>query len=182
MMTCTRRGAATLNSLCLKALYPKRSPKATLPGDPDSNPLNYQSREMVSSKPLEVPIFIGMKIYLTSNVSKENDFVNGMLCTVEAFDFKSRGLKVKTATGKTLMVYRWTNPYKPNSASYYPIRPGYASTILKFQGAGLPHVTIWLDCPKIPGAAYSALSRVSTRKDYLLAGWLRPEHFTPTVG
>ena len=94
----------------------------------------------------------------------------------------SKGLRVRTATDKRLMIYRWNNPHRPGSAAYYPIRPGYAGTIMKYQGAGLAHVTIWLDAAGVPGAAYTALSRVSMRKDYLLGGWVRPAHFTPTVG
>jgi ATP-dependent exoDNAse (exonuclease V) alpha subunit len=118
---------------------------------------------------------------LTNNVRKEDDFCNGMRCTAEYFDWKSRGLRVKTATGKRLMVFPWNNPHRKGSKAYYPIRPGYASTIMKFQGAGLEHATIWLDAPNIPGAAYTALSRVATRKDYLLGGYLRPGHFTPVT-
>ena len=63
--------------------------------------------------------------------------------------------------------------------TYYPVRPGYASTILKFQGAGLNHVTVYLDAPGVPGAAYTAASRVKTGKDVLFGGALTREHFTP---
>ena len=155
-----------------------------LPGDPESNPDNYERstlRGAAELKPLQVPTHKGMQLYLTNNVRKEDDFVNGMLCTAEYFCKKSKGLRVKTETGKRLMVYRWTNPHRAGSKSYYPIRPGYASTIMKFQGAGLDHVTIWLDAPGIPGAAYTGLSRVATRNDYLLGGWLSPENFTPVT-
>lgn len=53
---------------------------------------------------------------------------------------------------------------------------------MKFQGAGLEHVAIWLDVPGIKGAAYTALSRVSTAKDYLLGGKLGDTHFAPPIG
>ena len=59
------------------------------------------------------------------------------------------------------------------------MRPGYASTILKFQGAELDHVTVYLDAPGVPGAAYTAASRVKTGKDVLFGGALTREHFTP---
>ena len=58
----------------------------------------------------------------------------------------------------------------------------HCSTIMKFRGATLKHATIYLDCPKIKGAAYTALSRVARRKDYLLGGYLFPHHFTPADG
>ena len=64
-------------------------------------------------------------------------------------------------------------------APHYPVRPGYAATIMKFQGASLPHVTVYLDAENVPGAAYTALSRISYGTDYLLGGFLTKDHFTP---
>ena len=43
MMACTRKGAAILNDLSLEVKYPRRKPIAVLPGDPESNPENYDS-------------------------------------------------------------------------------------------------------------------------------------------
>ena len=182
MLTCTRKASTTLNTLALASKWPRRMPIVVLDGDPESNPENYDKSTMKAPealKPLRVPIHKGMKLYLTDNVRKEDDFCNGMLCTAEYYCKKSKGLRVKTDTGKRLMIYKWNNAFRPGSRAYYPIRPGYASTIMKFQGAGLEHVTIWMDVPGIEGAAYTGLSRVATRKDYLLGGWLRSEHFTP---
>eukprot|EP00973_Karenia_brevis_P054066 7510249-Karenia_brevis.AAC.1 len=59
------------------------------------------------------------------------------------------------------------------------MRPGYCSTIIKFQGAELEHVTVFLDTPGVPGAAYTAISRVSSSKDYLIGGTVNKFHFTP---
>ena len=129
-----------------------------------------------------MPIHKGMRVYVTDNVHKENDYCNGMLATVEHFCKRGRGVRVMTETKKRLMVYPWHNPHRPGSKAYYPTRPGYASTIMRFQGATLPHVTVWLDIPGVKGAAFTALSRVSTAKDYLLAGQLRAAHFTPSSG
>ena len=50
---------------------------------------------------------------------------------------------------------------------------------MKFQGAELPHVVVYLDAPKVPAAAYTAISRVGFYDNFLLAGSLTPEHFTP---
>ena len=105
-----------------------------------------------------------------------------MLARVEHYCSTSGGVRVRTQTNERLMVYPWTNPHRPGSRAYYPIRPGYASTIMKFQGAGLEHVTVWLDVPGVKGAAYTALYRVSTAKDYLLGGQLRDWRFTPASG
>ena len=176
MMTCTRRAACELNDLVLASKFPRRAPLAIVPGDPESNPSNYAGAHLKSAnklKPLDVPIHKGMRVYITDNVHKESDFCNGMLAYVEHYCRKSGGIRVRTQTDKRLMVYPWTNPHRPGSRAYYPIRPGCASTIMKFQGASLEHVTVWLYVPGIPGAAYTALSRVPTAKDYLLGGELR---------
>ena len=61
----------------------------------------------------------------------------------------------------------------------YPVRPGYASTIMKFQGAELDHITVWLDAVGVPGAAYTAASRVRRGSDILFGGDLKAEHFKP---
>ena len=37
---------------------------------------------------------------------------------------------------------------------------------MKFQGAELRHVTLWLDIAGVPGAAYTGLSRVKSAEDY----------------
>ena len=76
------------------------------------------------------------------------------------------------------MIWPWTDTDLGNH-TYYPIRAGYCSTILKFQGSELVHVTVFLDKPGVPGAAYTAMSRVSYEADVLLGGILTPEHFTP---
>ena len=39
---------------------------------------------------------------------------------------------------------------------FYPIHIGFAGTVYKFQGATLPHVTIWLDRPHTRAAAYAS--------------------------
>jgi hypothetical protein len=184
MMSCTRKGAAILNELCMQVKYPRRKPIVTLPGDPESNPDNYATGKLAKPeklKNLEVPIYKGMRLYLTDNVRKQDDYVNGMRVKVEWYCQKSKGLRVRTATGKRLMIFKWNNKHRIGSKAYYPIRPGYASTILKHQGDSLKHATIWLDAP-MKGAAYTSLSRVSYRSRYLLGGRLMPMHFRPARG
>ena len=62
---------------------------------------------------------------------------------------------------------------------YYPLRLGHASSIIKFQGAELPHVTIYLDAKHVPAAAYTAMSRVRLGSQCLIGGWVEPTHFSP---
>ena len=65
------------------------------------------------------------------------------------------------------------------NVSYYPIRPGYASTVIKYQGAELPFVVLYLDAVA-PGAAYTAMSRVKYGQQCIIGGNVEPRHFTPT--
>ena len=179
--TVLRRGAAKVNECALKALFPKHPPLVTLPADVDSNPANYHRgtlKPVEELEPSEMPVFKGMRVYLTRNVRKDVDFVNGMEATVLKYDAGTGGLLVRTTTGFVVGVWPWTDPER-GGLSYYPVRPGYASTILKFPGAELPHVVVYLDAPNVPAAAYTAISRVGRYKDFLLAGIVTASHFTP---
>ena len=40
-------------------------------------------------------------------------------------------------------------------------------------------MTAYLDCPGVPGAAYTALSRVSYGQDLLIGGAVTAAHFQP---
>ena len=181
VLTCSRWGSKKVNDCALLALFPKFPPRAVVPGDVESNPVNYHQGQIKPARelqPQDVPIFIGMKVYLTRNVNKGIDYVNGMRGTVTGFDSKNGGVQVLTATNHRITVYPWTDTDLGNLV-YYPLRPGYASTILKFQGSQLSHVTVFLDAANVPGAAYTAMSRVEFGNQVVLAGALVAEHFTP---
>ena len=122
-----------------------------------------------------------MKIVLTQNVRKDDDYVNGMECTVLEFQENRQGgvLVVRTSTGKRLPITRWTDAKK--RISYFPIRVGYASTIHKALGGEFKHVTVYMNAPYMPAAGYTALSRVSTSDDYLLGGIIKRRHFVPAT-
>ena len=109
--------------------------------------------------------------------SLEDDFINGMLVFVESFDGT---LRVRTNTGHRLAIFKWTDT-EHGGVSYYPLRYAWASTIDKNQGAEFTHITIYADCENRPAAGYTALSRVSSRQDYAIAGnpVVRPSHFVP---
>ena len=179
----TREKTALINELALQAKFPRREPLAILPGDIESNPENYDERHILKTntaalKPIKLRVYQGMLVYFTRNVRKDVDFVNGMLAVVTGYDSASNSLQVVTKTGHPVRVWQWTDREFENK-TYFPVRPGYASTIIKFQGAELSHVTVYLDVPGAPGAAYTALSRVATGKQYLIGGNVNPHHFTP---
>ena len=97
---------------------------------------------------------------------------------VESYDAKSKGLRVVTQTGYRVVIWPWTDD-KLGNLTYYPVRPGYASTVMKFQGAELSHVTYYADCPGVHAAAYTALSRVRRGLDFLIGGLIKKSSFVP---
>ena len=148
------------------------------------DPGNYSAGEVRSDhppNPIATRIYRGLRLFLTKNMNKRQDFVNGMAC--EVLDYDSRGgcLTVRTATGKVLAVSVLRERVGTYDVDFFPARLGYASTVQKVQGQTLPHITLWLDRSHCRAAGYVALSRVRRDEDYLIAGKVRPHHFTPAM-
>ena len=101
-----------------------------------------------------------------------------MQCTVEQWYPEQGCLRVKTKTGKRIMVTMWTDR-EHGKTTYFPIRLGYACNVHKVQGDEFDHVTIWLDMARMPAAGYAALSRVKHAKNYLIGGRMTRHHFVP---
>ena len=185
VITCTRRGAALVNQLCLEVLYIQ--PAVPLLGrvlaDYECNPVNYDETGKLLEqlpRPLDLPLYTGLRLRLTRNVDKPNDFVNGMSAVVLSFDHHKQAILVETETRQRLCVYPITTDEVPGGRlTYYPVKPGFADTVHKYQGAELRHVTFWPDRPGCPAAGYVALSRVRKDVDYLLGGCVQAEHFIP---
>ena len=184
IVTCTRKGAADVNKAAIEAIYKRKAPLAWVPGDVEGNPENFgrdgQFRTDRAPLPCFVPIYKKMKMFLTKNVRKDDDYVNGMQCTVEQYYASNNSIRVMTKTGHRLMITPWSDKEKQN-ANYFTIRPGYASTIHKVQGDEFKHITIWLDMKGMRAAGYTALSRVATSSCYLLGGEVTRDHFTPAM-
>ncbi len=153
------------------------TPLAILPGDPEANPSNFVGTAQTAWEPAAVPIFIGMTVMLTRNINKEVDYVNGMSAVVEGL-YQS-GVRVRTRTGYELMVFPWTDEEK---RVYFPMRVGYACTLMKMQGATLEHLTVWLDQANVEAAGYVALSRVEHEANWRFVGDPTEHHFTPATG
>jgi ATP-dependent exoDNAse (exonuclease V) alpha subunit len=118
---------------------------------------------------------------MTKNIRKDNEFVNGMLGTVESFDPRTGGVRVMTRTGFRIVVTRYTD-VELNNLSYYPLRPGYASsTVMKFQGAELDRVTLYADAAFVPGGFYAAASRVRRGADFVIGGVVTANHVQPAL-
>ena len=76
-VTCTRVGAEVISRIATRALFGRRARLATLPGDVEVNPRNWKNGEFRTDRkpiPSEVPIYKGMRLYLTRNVRKEDDY------------------------------------------------------------------------------------------------------------
>lgn len=180
----TKRGVARINELALQALHPRATPLATLPGAFEDNPEDYnrdgklgQDRRL---EPAEVPIYEGLRLYLTRNVRKADDYVNGMPCNVTSFDAARQILWVITETGKRLPITRWHDP-DHHGLVYFPVRLGYCTTVHKVQGDEFDFIIIYLDTAHMPALGYTAMSRVRNARSYLLGGMLTRAHFTPVT-
>jgi ATP-dependent exoDNAse (exonuclease V) alpha subunit len=184
--TCTKRAAEKVNQAAAVVRVGRRRVLAELPADFEVNTENYTERGVLRTDRKPIPSRIelrrGLRVVLTKNLDKEHDFVNGMMCTVKAWNEDSRCLEVTTVTGRSLEVYQYTDPNPAaQNASYFPIRMGYASTIYKLQGSELEHITIYLDRPGHRAAAYVAMSRVRHDADYLFGGFYTKKHFVPNA-
>ena len=142
-LSCNRsrtRKAEELNKLAVEGIYEGRRPIAVLDGDIDINPANCDKdgfRQDRRPIPAKVPIYAGSRLYLTQNVRKEDDYVNGMACTVVRYTPCGDGgtLLVRTKTNQLLSITKWTNKkVDGRSVRHFPIRLGYASTIHKARG------------------------------------------------
>ncbi|CAE7199337.1 pif1 [Symbiodinium natans] len=185
-VTCTKRGAAVINQHATQVLFHNRNKRllAEIPGDYEDNEANYDEagrlREDRPPQPSAVPLYQGLRVVLTRNLDKEHHYVNGMTATVQDFDAASNSVVVRTETGYVLSIYRYTDENAPTGrVLYFPLRLGYAGAIYKYQGAELPHVTVWLDRPMRPAAGYVALSRVKYDRDYLIGGVVTVDDFVP---
>ncbi|CAE7357076.1 pif1, partial [Symbiodinium sp. CCMP2592] len=185
-VTCTKRGAASINALAVQVLFSNRKQQllAEIPGDYDDNEENFDEygnlRRDRAPLPNPVQLYRGLRVVLTRNRDKENHYVNGMVATVEGYFPTTGCLRVRTQTGRRLAIYRYTDTDVPcGRAVYFPIRTGYAGTIYKFQGAELEHVTLWLNRRWCRAAAYVALSRVARDENYLIGGIVNADHLIP---
>ena len=187
-VACTRKGAASINKLAQQVLFEDRKKKVIgcIPGDWEANEANYNEKGKVHPRvklqPTMITIYKGLRIFLTRNLAKKDDFVNGMTAEVVNYDADSKCLEVETRTGKVLAVHLYTEDVEGHGrVTSFPIRLGYAGTVQKVQGATLEHVTFWPDAAGCRAAAYVALSRVKYDKDYLVGGKICPRHFVPAM-
>ena len=185
ILAVSRRGVSLMNAIAVTALYGMQTPILTIPADVESNPENYEaSGKLLPPEklvPLQTEIYIGMKLIMTRNVRKDIDYINGMECVVLGVNKKTSSVLVQTKSGFTVNVtlrQDMDDLWPP----YFPVRPGYASTVIKFQGAEVRKLLLFLDRPNVPAAAYTALSRVRKLEDVWLGGALTRQHFCPASG
>ena len=184
VLVVTRVGTENVNDAALKAKFPRFPPRAVVCGDVESYSANYISGELkpiAELVPSKFPVYVGMKAFITKTLRKDLDYVNGMQVPILAWSSTNASIRVETKTGRVFEVTRWADP-DMDGLSYYPLRVGYASTILRMAGAELDHVTVYLDVPHAAAAAYTALSRVATLGQVKLGGKVTADHFAPARG
>ena len=189
IVTCTCPGSHMVNEICRKLRFEDRhkKPLGTVPFDYEANPENYELvngrrvlRRRGRVEAADTEVYAGMRVFLTRNMAKADDFVNGMQAEVQAYDSRSKCLEVLTRTGKRLAVHPYTEQLDDGrKVTSFPVRLGYACTVQKVQGMTLDHITLWLDAAGCRAAAYVALSRVQRDTDYLIGGKVSPKHFVP---
>ena len=177
----SRPAVAWVNEVAIRTFFDGQAPMAEVHGDPEANPANFHGKLQIDNAPTPVAIHIGMRIAFTRNINKEIDYVNGMGATVTGMDHA--GIRTRTDSGYRVSVFPWTEddkrfPWRPRVV-FLPLRAGYATTLLKVQGATIPHLTIWLDVPNIEAAGYVALSRVEKDANWQFVGDPSIHHFTP---
>ena len=158
--------------MALAALFPNFPPLAIIDGDVETNPDNHEDGQLKPCDqllPIPLQIFVGMRVFLTRNVRKNIDFVNAMDRVVHSWKSESKAVRTRISTGRLIAVWPYTD-VSVNNLVYYQLRAGYACTTLKYAGSELDHVTVYLDVPLVPGAAYTATSRVQTADAFLIGG------------
>ena len=175
MLTITRRGADKLNCLAIEALFGDSPALQWLPCDPDANLANFHESWQLGAEPAWLPLHHGTRVTLTRNLDKANSFVNGMMATVRGA--RQNGVEVLTDSGVVLLIHPYTQDFELADgqvarSTFHPLRAGYATTLMKIQGATVDHATIWLDAVYVQAAttwpsAASAGMRIG-------ALWARP--------
>ena len=184
VLVVSRAGAEAVNDAVIAGKFPRHPPRAVVPGDVESFSKNYVHGELKANGDLKAskfPVFVGMKAYITKTLRKDLDYVNGMQVTVRGWSSAAQAIRVETKTGRVFDVTCWSDPDFGGLARY-PLRVGYAWTIIRMAGAELEHVTIYLDVPNIAAAAYTAMSRVATLEQIKVGGKLTSDHFAPARG
>ena len=180
-VTCTRAGTHRLNTLAVEALFQEAELLDLLDCEPESNPDNFWRGEQIAAAPYKMPLYEGMKVTITKNMDKEHSFVNGMGGVI--IERRRSGVLIVTDTKERLLVHPVTKYYAlPEGqvkAVYFPLRPGYSTTLHKIQGATVPHLTVWLDI-EMEAAAYVALSRVQYDKHWRFIGFVTRQHCRPS--
>ena len=144
IVTCTRRAAARASELAVSVLFANRKQpslgEASLSWE--SNMDNYDDKGALKNRGLEPKkqkLYKGMRVFLTKNMDKRQDFVNGMGAVVEHYDKTAKCLEVTTDTGKRLSIHLYTEYVEGGrgKVTSFPVRVGYATTIHKVQGGNL---------------------------------------------
>jgi len=116
-------------------------------------------------------LYIGLPVYITENRCKSTKYVNGMSGTIKFCRSSTFYIESNDSLIPVFPVYK-------DGLPYYPLRPGYATTVHKIQGQTLSHVTLVFDRPSLtPALGYVSISRVPSIEFVVPMLELQRSHF-----
>ena len=115
IVSCTRFGAATVNELAARF---RCWSLGVIPAEWEANPENNDEygrpRRDRHPEPLQMAVYVGMKVFLTKNLMKIHDFVNGMSASVKSFGEASGclivGQRRRSGSAFTVILSTTTRP------------------------------------------------------------------------
>ncbi len=124
----------------------------------------------------------GARVIITRNLSLDDHLVNGTQAIV--LDVKPDGVILEIPGRSVALLWRRAAyGFGPDSflRHAYDLALGYAITVHKAEGQTLSSVILAFDGDGLPGAGYTALSRVKSLASCIMLGDLSPAHFQPRV-
>lgn len=167
IVTWTVNKAQWVNEVLVRELFDGAAHLGDVMSAPD--------KDLASHQLIRCRVYAGMRVVLTLNRNKNIGFVNGMGAAIQARE--GSGFRVLTDLGEAFTVAPYTDQFR---RTYFPWRLGYAVNLSKIQGEDVDHMSLWLDCPRIPAAFYVALSRVRRLDDVVFLGYLSRMHIVPS--
>ena len=61
----SRSAVAWINDIAVRHFFRGHMPLTVVPGDPEANPSNFHGKKQVANMPMDVPVFVGMRVMLT---------------------------------------------------------------------------------------------------------------------
>ena len=123
----------------------------------------------------QLPLFKGMRIYITMNINKVHGVVNGESAVI--LDVAATIILVRLSNQTEHFIVEQYD--EDTNSRFYPFIADYCKTISRVQGNNLCGINLWLDRQKTPGAAYVAISRVPQLANVVLMRRISSNYVCP---